>query len=76
METATAQFKSKEWNLHRTGRTWRGVSADKKLWGEFVQSDKGNFINLFFRPINMEDRQQDIGPADPNYHEDSLFVYC
>ena len=80
MEKATTTFKNKEWNLHTSrqtkfGQIWFGVSADRKHWGEFVKGGKGNFICLFFRQTNMEDRQKDMPQGDPDHHLDIPLLY-
>ena len=33
-------------------------------------------LATMYSNLHREDRQKDMGPADPDYHSDTLFMYC
>ena len=83
METTIITWKNKKWTLTRPvgKRFWDGVATDRTK-AVFVQGSKRNFICLYTIPvkprnINVERRQKDMGPDNPEYHWDWMAShYC
>ena len=59
--------------------TWLTMSTDtKEKMNDFIKCKKQSGFEAKFSHVTQKwNRPKDaVQPADPNYHEDSLFVYC